>query len=680
MTTAAVSGKSTPGAPDRSSAAGTALAAAPSETPAAPTRLRFDVEPEPITDDDAAIAEAVASAPVAPMLAAVAHLTGDLGLLRDDLRPDMAHAMRADGGYDPAQLELARRLATGALARWRDSGNPASAPFSPVRLRTAVEFVAGRSLPDADLPVYLTELAVDGVDRRRPDAGEPGRGLRAAVVGAGMSGIIAAHRLRQAGVEVTILEKDAGVGGTWFENQYPGCRVDVENHLYSYAEAQTPDWPHHHSTQPVLLDYFETCCEHFGLRDALQLRTEVVEARWEEASQRWAVDTRRSDGALASERYDLLVCATGQLNRPLVPDIDGLGDFAGPSFHSARWDHTVALEGKRVGVIGTGASAMQFIPPLAEVAGRLTVFQRTPPWLLPVPYYREDVGPALRRLLRHVPRFAHWDRLRIFSRTQEGLLPLATVDPDWDGGGRSVSAGNDMLRQLLTAAHDAAYADPELRARMLPSYPPVAKRIVLDDGTVARTMQRPDVDLVTDPVDHVTADGVVLAGGKKVALDVLVLGTGFRASEFLTPMRVLGRHGVDLHRRWGGDARAYLGMTIPGFPNLFLMYGPNTNIVANGSITYFSECQARYISESVAMLAAEGARSMDCRPEVHDAYNAEIDAANLQRAWGVADVSSWYRNRFGRSAQNWPYDLVQYWRITNEPRPGDYLLASSGRA
>jgi 4-hydroxyacetophenone monooxygenase len=638
------------------------------------TVLRFDVDPEPITEGDAVLGEAVASAPVASMLAAVAHLTGDLGLLADDLRPDPAHAMRPDGGYEPHQLERAHRLATAALGRWRDAGNPPAVPLSPAGLRAAVEFVAGGPLPEADLPVYLTELAVDGVDRRRPAGGAPGRVMRAAVVGAGMSGIIAAHRLQQAGVEVTVLDKDAGVGGTWFENRYPGCRVDVENHLYAYAEAQTPDWPQHHSTQPVLLDYFEACCDHFSLRERLRLSTEVVQARWDEPASQWELTLRRPGTAPAIERYELLVCATGQLNRPLLPDIDGLGDFCGPSFHSARWDHAVAVDGKRVGVIGTGASAMQFIPELAERAGRLTVFQRTPPWLLPVPHYRQDVGPALRRLRRHLPRFAHWDRLRIFSRTQQGLLPLATVDPAWDGGGRSVSAGNDMLRQMLTAAHDASYADVDLRSKMLPRYPPVAKRIVLDDGTVAATLQRPDVDLVTDAIDHVAAGGVVLSDGTKVPLDVLVLGTGFKASEFLAPMRVVGRDGVSLDQRWAGDARAYLGMTVPGFPNFFMMYGPNTNIVANGSITYFSECQTAYITGCVGLLAAEGSPSLDCRPEVHDAYNAEIDAANLLRAWGVADVPSWYRNRFGRSAQNWPYDLVHYWRLTHEVRPADYVL------
>lgn len=641
------------------------------------TRLRFDVEPEPVTDDDPAIAEAVAAAPVASLLASVAHLTGDLTLLREDLRPDVSRALQPDGGYDADQLALARRLATEALGGRRDRSNPPPPTLAADQLRSVVEFVTGGPIADDVLPLYLAELAVDHTDLRRPDveAEVGGRRLRAVVVGAGMSGIIAAHRLRQAGVEVQVLEKNPDVGGTWFENRYPGCRVDVENHLYSYAAAQTPDWPQHHSTQPVLLDYFRACCDRFGLGEVLRLGTVVEEARWDDEEGGWWVASRDDEGRSATAHVDLLVCATGQLNRPHLPAIEGRDDFAGASFHSARWDDTVELAGRRVGVIGTGASALQFILPLADVAAEVTVFQRTPPWLLPVPAYRQDVEPPLRRLLGHVPQLANWDRLRIFSRTESGLLPLAVVDPEWQGDGRSVSEGNDLLRQMLTGYYETAFADPELRAKVLPSYPPAAKRVVLDDGAVAEVLQRPHVHLETAPIERIGPKGVELADGRRVELDVVVYGTGFRASEFLAPMRVVGRGGMDLHRRWGGDARAYLGMTVPGFPNLFMMYGPNTNIVANGSITYFSECQAHYITESVRLLADRGARAMDCRPEMHDAYNVEIDRANAERAWGASHVHSWYRNRHGRIAQNWPYNLVRYWELTHTPRADDYLLS-----
>ena len=640
--------------------------------------MRFGVQPEPVTDDDDAIRAGVLDAPIPPLLASVAHLTGDRSILRDHLRPDLAKILEPDAGYTAELLDEARQLAADALIRHRDAGSPASPVLDDIALRNLVEFVTGGGIVEDTLPIYETELALDGADLRRPtwsvDPDASSRTARVAVVGAGMSGIIAAHRLQQAGVRVVILEKNADVGGTWFENTYPGCRVDIQNHFYSYSNAQTPDWPQHHSKQAVLLDYFRSCVDRFGLHDSIRFSTEVLEARWDDEASQWQVDVRGPDGGTESILVDAVVSATGQLNRPSMPDIEGIDTFAGPSFHSARWDHAVDLSGKRVAVIGTGASAVQFIPRVAEVAGDLTVFQRTPPWLLPVETYEQDVPSSLRWLLTHVPQFANWDRLWIFARTQEGLLPLATVDPSWDGQGRSVSAENDMVRELLTMYYELVFPDPDLRAKVLPHYPPIAKRVVLDDGRYPMSLQRPNVHLETDAIAEVTPSGVLMADGTLVEVDVIIYGTGFRASQFLTPMRVVGRAGRDLHERWGGDARAYLGITVPEFPNLFLMYGPNTNIVINGSITYFSECQAQFIVEAVGMLFAEGADSMECRPEVHDAYNELIDAGNRERAWGVSSVNTWYRNSHGRIAQNWPFSLVRYWHETNTPDPADYIL------
>ena len=396
--------------------------------------------------------------------------------------------LEPDAGYSPEQIAEARELAAGALIRHRDSGCPKQPPLTAADRRRLVEFVNGAPIDDDAEPLYEAELALDGADLRRPTwtVGEisPGTRVTVGIVGAGMSGIIAAHRLRQAGVEVVVFEKNDDVGGTWLENDYPGCRVDIQNHFYSYATAQTPDWPQYHSPQPVLLDYFRTCIERFGIADCIRYSTEVLGARWDEDECAWFVDTSSEGREPETHRLDALVCATGQLNQPSMPDIKGIDDFTGPSFHSARWDWTVDLRDKRVAVIGTGASAAQFIPRVADVAAELVVFQRTPPWLLPVPGYEDDVSVAQRALLRHVPQFANWDRLWIFARTQEGLLPLATVDPNWEGDGTSVSAANEMLRTMLGMYYEVAFPDPELRAKMLPSYPPIAKRVVLDGGRV----------------------------------------------------------------------------------------------------------------------------------------------------------------------------------------------------
>jgi 4-hydroxyacetophenone monooxygenase len=627
------------------------------------------------TDDD--LRAAVEAADVLALLPALAHLTGDLGLLRDDLRPDPAMLLQPDAGYTAAQLESARTLATEALIRHRDAGAPPAPPLSPDALHTMIEFLIGPATEEW-YPVLREELALDGADHRAPTWTKaelaPDRPFRAAVIGAGMSGLLAAHRLLQAGIDVVVLEKDADVGGTWLENTYPGCRVDVPNHFYSYSFAQSAAWPQFFSTQPALLEYFRGFADDAGLREHIRFNTEVTEARFDDAAQRWTVATRDRSGTDAAEEFDIVVSAVGQLNRPKYPDLPGVGEFAGPAFHSARWDHDVDLAGKRVAVIGTGASAVQFIPEIAGEVGELLVFQRTPPWLAPTPNYHDDLPDALRWLMTQVPDYANWDRLWVFWRMHEGLLPAAVVDPEWPDPQRSMSMLNEFVRQMLTMHLEAEFTDPELQQKMIPPYPPLAKRIVRDNGSWAKALQRPNVAVHTEAIEAITEKGIRTVDGEEHVVDVLIYGTGFTASEFLTPMRVVGEGGIDLHERWGGDARAYLGITIPHFPNLFLLYGPNTNIVINGSIIYFSECEVHFLTEAVRMLLERGLRSMDCRPEVHDAYNERVDAANRLMVWGAAEVNSWYRNAKGRVAQNWPFSLLEYWHQTQHPDPEDYVL------
>jgi 4-hydroxyacetophenone monooxygenase len=632
---------------------------------------------ELIDASDAELAEAVAAADVFALLPALAHLTGDLSLLRDDLRLPPEMLLNVELAVTEDQLEAAREAAVQALVRYRDAGAPKTPSPTPEVLHQLIEFLVG---PPTDewYPVLREELALEGADHRAPtwhrDEIAPDRRVRVAIIGAGMSGLLAAHRLGQVGCEVVILEKDGDVGGTWYENTYPGCRVDVPNTFYSYSFFQSAEWPQFFSTQPALLDYFRRFAEEHGLRRVVRFGTEVIEARFDDVEQRWQVSTRTSDGQESTEAYDLVVSAVGQLNRPKLPDVPGVGDFEGPAFHTGQWDHSVDLAGKRVAVIGTGASAAQVIPEIAPVVGELRVFQRTPPWLAPTPNYHDDLPEPLRWLMTHLPDYAHWDRLWTFWRMHEGLLPAAAVDPEWPDQHRSMSMLNEFVRQMLTAHIETEFTDPELAATMTPPYPPLAKRIVRDNGSWARALQRDNVTVDTTGIAAITPRGVRTTDGVEHEVDVLIYGTGFTASEFLTPMRVIGAGGVDLHERWAGDARAYLGLTIPEFPNLFLLYGPNTNIVINGSIIYFSECEVHYLTEAVRLLLETGKRSMDCRAEVHDAYNERIDAANRQMVWGAAEVNSWYRNKKGRVAQNWPFSLLDYWRETRAVDPADYVL------
>ena len=629
-----------------------------------------------ITATDDEIRKAVSEAEIPPLLPALAYLTGDLSLLRDDLRPDPLLLAMEQGGLTEEQLSTARELAVDTLVKYRDAGSkPAPIPEDDVLLRI-MEYAVGGQEMAAYLPLLEEELAYRGEDRRAPAWHiDPAIDFHVVIIGAGMSGLLAAHRLRQAGVPFVIIEKDREVGGTWWENSYPGCRVDNPNHNYSYSFAQRHDWPFHFSTQDVLLDYFRNCADTFELREHIHFNTSVESVAWDDATETWTVEVHGPAGP-ETMRANAVISAVGQLNRPKLPDIKGRDSFKGPAFHSARWDHDVDLRGKRVGVIGTGASAMQLIPEIATVVGEMTVFQRTPAWMGPTPDYHEAVSEGLKWLYEHVPSYSEWNRFWIFWRMGDGGLPNFRVDPEWTANGESVSAVNDFVRLMLVEYLKAEFGDrPDLLDKVTPHYPPGAKRMIRDNGIWARTLKRENVELVTDEIREITPKGVVTADGEEHHFDVLIYGTGFSASKFLTPMKVTGRGGIDLHEQWNGDARAYLGVTVPGFPNLFCLYGPNTNIVVNGSIVYFSECGVRYILGCLRLLLENQAKAIEVRKDVHDTFNEAVDAENKVMAWGASEVNSWYKNEHGHVAQNWPFTLLEYWQRTKEPDPEDYVLS-----
>jgi 4-hydroxyacetophenone monooxygenase len=639
----------------------------------------FVAPSRPITETDDEIRQALEDAEIPPLLPALAYLTGDLSLLREDLRPDPLMIGMPQGGLSDEQQARARQLAFEAVVRFRDAGSPPEPAPADEDLLRIMEFAVGGVDMAAYLPLLEEELAYRGEDRRAPDWHKddvaPDTTFTVAIIGAGMSGLLAAHRLGQAGVDCVIFEKNDDVGGTWLENSYPGCRVDNPNHNYSYSFAQRHDWPYHFSPQSVLLEYFQRCADTFDLRRHIRFGTEVCTATWSDERSCWTLRVRANDGTEASIEAQAIISAVGQLNRPSYPDIEGRDTYAGISFHSARWDHDVDLRGKRVAVIGTGASAVQFIPEIASVAGELTVFQRTPPWMGPTPDYHDPVAPGLRWLYASLPSYSEWNRFWIFWRMGDGVLDGVRVDDAWEPKSQSVSALNDMMRMVLAEYLKAEFADrPDLVDKVIPAYPPGAKRLLRDNGVWAGALKRDNVRLVTEPIQQITPTGVVTADGEAHPADVIIYGTGFQASRFLTPMTVTGRAGIDLHEQWDGDARAYLGVTVPGFPNLFCLYGPNTNIVINGSIVYFSECGVRYILGCLRLLLEGGHPALEVRKDVHDAFNDAVDAENRRMAWGASDVNSWYKNAMGRVAQNWPFTLLEYWQRTKEPDPADYTL------
>ncbi len=633
---------------------------------------------QPLTESDDFLRAALTEAHIPSLMVALVHLTGSLEHLRGAIRPQMSFLGDADGGITPEQQAEVRELAVDVLRRYRD-GAGLPPPPDATAVREMLTFLIGQPVSDDYVEFLMAELALDEQDPYAQPAifdvpAERRRDFRVVVIGAGMSGILAGIRLKEAGIPFEIIEKNVDVGGTWLENTYPGCRVDSANHVYSYS-FQPRDWPQHFSRQAVLQSYFADCADEYGLREHIRFATEVTEARFDEATGRWTLTLSGPDGQSVTEA-NAVISAVGQLNRPKLPDIDGCERFAGPAFHSARWDHDVDLAGKRIGVIGTGASAFQFVPIVAEQAASVTVFQRTAPWVVPNPDYFQDVPAGKHWLLNHVPYYAKWFRFSMFWRAAEGLLDAVTADPKWQRSERSVSEANEAFRELLVDNLRSVLGDDEaLLEKCVPDYPPGAKRALIDDGRWLNALKRDNVELLTEPIDAITDSGLRTRSGAEHEFDVLIYATGFQASSFLHPMKIYGRGGRELHATWAGEPRAFKGISIPGFPNLFCCYGPNTNIVVNGSIIFFSECEIRYVLGCLALLMGDETTAMDVRADVHDAYNERIDAGNRGMAWGQSSVNTWYKNQSGRITQNWPFTLLEFWQQTRAPAAEDYTFS-----
>ena len=630
-------------------------------------------------DDEEILDSALRDAHIPSLMMALVHLTGSASHLADDRKPTYDFFGDGQGNIKPETQEQIREAVKKAYLDCA-KGKPLPPPPSNETIRRMMDFIAGAQIPERYVPFLKEELGIAVEDTRVPRWDTPQLKIAAArmkvvVIGAGLSGIVSGIRLQQAGVPFEIIEKNADVGGTWFENSYPGCRVDNPNHMYSFSFEPNHAWPQHYSKQDVLLAYFRRVADKYGLRKHIRFQTQVMEAAFDEAASRWKVRIRDKNGREETIEATSIISAVGQLNQPKIPDIKGRDTFKGPAFHTARWRHDIDLSGKRVAVIGTGATAFQVIPDIAQKVNELLVFQRSAPWLGPTPDYHKDVSAGKQWLLEHIPYYAKWYRFWLFWTLTDGILDAVTVDPEWKDTSRSVSSTNEMLRQMLIHQIEIQAPDrPDLIGKVVPDYPFGSKRSVRDNGVYIAALARPNVQLITTGIREISPKGIVTADGVEHEADVIIYGTGFHASDFLRTFRIVGRGGVELHDRWKGDARAYLGMTIPEFPNFFCIYGPNTNIVVNGSIIFFSEASVRYIVNALKLLAQRDARTLEVRKEVHDGFNKRVDDANKLMAWGLPDARSWYKNQFGRVSQNWPFRLVDYWNATVAPDPADFVL------
>ena len=622
------------------------------------------------SDDE--IANAFQHAHLPSLINTLVHLTGETDLLDNTIQPISMTIGSAPAPY-PKEIEnRIRQLALDTFIDGRDNGF-SEHPLDASRVLKMMNFITGSELTHEYIDYALSELDFAPKTNLPPVVPSVAEGFNVAIIGGGMSGLLAGIKMQELGVRFTIFEKNADVGGTWFENRYPGCRVDSPNHVYSYS-FKHKDWPQHFSDQSTLLGYFQETADQFGLREHTHFNSEVTALEYDASSASWLIHVTDDDGQ-QQIKANVVITATGQLNRPKMPDLKGIDEFKGPWFHSAEWDHNISLKGQKVGIIGTGASAFQFTPEVVKEAASVTVFMRTPPWVATNPAYHEYITDETHWLLTQVPYYASWFRFHMFWTSGEGLLAQARCDDAWNDSIASVSPGNDRLREILTHGLERHLEGrDDLIEKLTPWYPPTAKRMLIDNGHWYRSLKQDHVRVVDAPIARINASGLLTEANEQFDFDVIIYGTGFSANKFLYPMRIYGRNGRELRDSWNEDPRAYLGVVMPNYPNFFCLYGPNTNLVVNGSIIFFSECEVHYVTNCLRHLLDNKYATMECKAEPFETYNTFIDSANLKMAWGASEVNAWYKNAQGRITQCWPGSLVEFWQQLRELNPHDYVF------
>jgi 4-hydroxyacetophenone monooxygenase len=635
---------------------------------------------EPFDTSTPEIATALEDVSIPTLLLSLVHITGDPRFIRDFKQMGI-FLNEVQGFMSEEDKARARAEALSVITEYRDRGCPEPAPLSPELIREMMDWAACEHVPDDYLALVSEELDLDGVDPRRPTALAPERAgdLPVVVVGCGESGILAGIRLRQANIPFTIVEKNAGPGGTWWENSYPGARVDVANHFYCYSFEPNNDWTHFFAEQYELQDYFTKVMAKHDLSEHVRWNTEVLAADWDDDDGMWTVSLRGADGHADTVRARAIITAVGQLNRPNVPEFDGANTFEGPSFHSAAWDHAVDLTGKRVALIGAGASGFQIAPAIADTVEHLTVFQRTAQWMFPNPMYHDEVGDGVRWAMRHLPCYGRWYRFLVLWPGSDKGLDAAEGDPNYADSDHAVSdinaAAQMMFSQWITSQVGDDPNSAELLAKVMPDYPACGKRTLQDNGSWLQTLQRDNVELVRTPIREITARGVVTDDGASHEADVIVYATGFRHTDVLWPLKVTGRNGIDLRDMWGTRPYAYLGITVPDFPNFFIVYGPGTHLAHGGSLIFQSELQMRYVDQCLQRLAEADIHSVEPRPEAATDWHQRTQTQIKKMVWSHPAVKhSYFKNADGEIHTVSPWRLNEYWAAIREPDWSQFVV------
>ncbi|MCA4752754.1 flavin-containing monooxygenase [Mycolicibacterium fortuitum] len=627
---------------------------------------------QPFTTPDAEIAAALEQVSIPTLLLSLVHITGDPRYIREFKQAGL-FLNEVQGFMSEEDKARVREIALPVIADYRDRGCPVPDPLPAEVVREMMDWAACEPVDDDNVPLMLEELDLEGVDPRRPRTLENTGDFSVIVIGCGESGVLAGVRLKQAGIDFTIVEKNAGPGGTWWENSYPGARVDVANHFYCYSFEPSNHWEHFFAEQPELRQYFRDVVDRHELEPNIRWNTEVVSAAWD--GEMWNVTVRSAAGT-ETLKANAVITAVGQLNRPHIPDFPGAETFAGPAFHSAAWDHDVDVTGKRVALIGAGASGFQIAPAIADKVAHLTVFQRTAQWMFPNPMYHEPVADGVRWAMEHLPYYGRWYRFLLLWPGADKGLDAARVDPDYNDHGNAVSEINAVARIMFTDWITTQVGeDAELLAKVLPDYPATGKRTLQDNGSWLGALKRDNVNLIRTPIERITPTGIVTADGETYDADIIVYATGFRATDVLFPMTITGRDGIDLHEVWGQRPYAYRGITVPGFPNFFMTYGPGTHLAHGGSLILNSELQMRYINQCLEHLITEGLRTMEPLPEPTKDWHRRSQEAIRQTVWAQPSIKhSYFKNADGEIHTVSPWRLSEYRSAINEPVWSDFTV------
>ena len=630
-----------------------------------------------------------------PLAMALIHMTGDLSLL-EHITPHIRGAWEHLESIPPELAGDIRDRMAACMVEMNNGGTPVMAQPSSLVIQQMMSAAVGEQVSEAYVPMLLEQVGLQVSDQQmlnlaqsviqnEVQSGAQTNDIHVVIIGAGASGLCAAIQLGKLGIPYTVFEKNAEVGGTWYENRYPGCAVDTPNHFYQFSFEPNNNWPNYFSQRDAIQAYLEHCADKYDVRKHIRFNTEVSSAVFNEATQTWAIQATNKTSKQTIDKAEsvehiqanVVICAVGQLNRPAIPKLPGLEQYQGQVIHTAQWPEQLDLKGKKVALIGTGASAVQVGPAIAAQVESLAVLQRSGSWVVRRPNIDGVVSEDTKWVLNNVPFYAPWYRFQLFWAFGDGLFEALKIDPTWQGGSESISAFNARLREsMMKHIRRELVGRDDLLKKVVPDFPPFGKRVLGDAGWYSM-LKRDNVRLETGAIKQVHPKAVELEDGSLIEADILVMATGFQAGRMLWPMDIQGREGVTIRQKWGDDdPRAFLGITAPEFPNFFMMYGPNTNIGHGGSALFLAECQTRYFMGLIQALRTQPIRSVECRQDVHDRYNQEIDSLLGQLSWSHPSVSTWYKNAKGRIVTNQPWSLLDYWRLTYEAKLSDYHLVS----